>query len=272
MKTPGGHRKFKIKDVLAFVNEDGFEALGVNPEATEEESGNVFPMLVLKHDLPGLARFYLESATHYETRESAQVLFRLLAAGFPLSEICDGVIAPALEEVGAEWCEGHSKIIEEHLVSATTIHALNRMTEMIPRQTPNGRKALCCPAEDDAHTIGVDMTRLLLDSLGWQTQVIVSPLPFAELVEYLKRENPDLLCISVVNKPLDETLQAELERICSAAQETGTQVAIGGRGISGLTDLPHDFLGGSIRDLEVYARNVSSRKRPMEERTNGRHS
>ena len=272
MKTPGGHRKFKIKDVLTFFNEYGFEALGMSAEGgpSEAETGNIFPMLVLKHDLPGLSRLYLESAVQKEPREAARVLFNLLTAGFTLSEICDGIVGPAMNEVGNQWREGRISVMEEHLISATTIHALNRMVEMIPRQTPTGKSALCCPANGEAHSIGAEMTGLMLESLGWTTRVTVSPTPFKEITSYVRENRPDMVCLSLVNAPDNGRLREDLDALHSVAAEANTVVAIGGRGAAEAADLRHDFMGQSIKDLEIYARTLTARRRGTEGKTNGR--
>lgn len=270
MKTPGGHRKFKIKDVLTFFNEYGFEALGVHGEGTSEpETGNIFPLLALKHDLPGLARHYVDSAISLETREAGQILGNLLATGYTLAEICDGVIAPALEEVGERWSEGHTGVIEEHLVTSTTLHALHRMSEMIPHQAGNGRSALCCPVDQEGHFIGVEMTRLSLEALGWTARALLSPAPIPEVSAYVRREEPDLVCVSIVNTAGNGYLHEELQELRKAAHESGALLALGGRGLPEEVDLPHDFVGRSVAELEHFARQIAGRKRGPEGKTNG---
>jgi hypothetical protein len=176
-----------------------------------------------------------------------------------------------MEEVGNRWADGRMSVLQEHLVTATTIHALNRMAEMVPRQVASGRTALCCPADRETHSIGVEMTRLMLESLGWSTRVAVSPTPFDEVAEFLRAEKPDLICVSIVQTG-NGALRDRLHEVHAVARETGTLLALGGRGIQNRDDLPNDFMGRTLKELENFARNLVTRRRGVgvEDRINGR--
>jgi excisionase family DNA binding protein len=268
MKTPGGHRKFRIKDVLAFLSEYGFEAMGMTVHAGAADTEDVLPVAILQHDLPALARHYLETAIRSDSASASAFLMKLLTAGYTLAEIGDGVVGPALHEMGAAWSDGRISILEEHIATASTMSALSRLSDVLPRQVPTGKRALCCPAGREEHAIGVAMTGSMLEWLGWDIRAATTATPTEEIVNYLRREKPDLLCISVVNDLMDAGFLAELGRIFEVSRETRTRVAIGGRGVDGMRDIPQDFTGQSLSDLETYARSLTGRRTPALERTN----
>jgi MerR family transcriptional regulator, light-induced transcriptional regulator len=268
MKTPGGHRKFRIKDVLAFLSEYGFEAMGISAHTGSADTEDVLPVAILQHDVSSLSRHYLETALRGDSASASAFLMKLLTAGYPLGEICDGVLGPALHELGTAWSEGRVSLLEEHIASASTMSALSRLSDVLPRQVPTGKRALCCPAGREEHAIGVAMTSSMLEWLGWDTRAATSPTPASEIVNYLRREKPDLVCISVVNDLMDGGFLAELGNVYEVARETRTRMAIGGRGVQGMRDIPQDFMGQSLSDLESYARSLSGRRMPAVERTN----
>jgi methanogenic corrinoid protein MtbC1 len=170
--------------------------------------------------------------------------------------------------MGAAWNEGKVSILEEHIASASTMNALSRLSDVLPRQVPTGKRALCCPAGSEGHAIGVAMTGSMLEWLGWDIRAATSATPTNEIVSYLRREKPDLVCISVVNDLMDAGFLTELGTVFEVSRETRTRMAIGGRGIEGMRDIPQDFIGQSLSDLETYARSLTGRRSAAVERTN----
>ena len=261
MKTPGGHRKFRIQDVVSFLNAYGFESVGLTQAPGRSEPDSNLAVRILKRDWPGLSAACIDVALRRGPKALSDFILRMPTTGYSFVEICDQVLGLALEEVGNRWSDGRLGILEEHLVSSALVHALGRLAEVVPRHEFTGRRGLCCPIEEERHDIGVRMTGLLLDTLGWETRVATSATPLGEIALFLRSEKPDMLCLSIVSVPLGPGCAGSYRRLWDVSRETGTKVALGGRGSTAAGELPHDFLGGSLRELEGYVRKLGSRRR-----------
>ncbi|TPW11839.1 MAG: putative cobalamin binding protein [bacterium] len=260
VRTPGGHRKFRIRDALSFLSEHGFEGLGLDHETSRSEDEDRHAALIFERNWDGLAGRYLELGLAGSSPNLVQFLFRLVTAGCTLVEICDRVISPALVMLGDRWQAGSVSILEEHLMSAGTIHALARLRETLPQQASNGLLALCTPVEGEQHEIGARMSALLLDRLGWDVRLSVDGTPTPELVRFVKRERPRLLCLSACSSREDGEFLEAARLLRQATLETGTRLAFGGRGTQGDNQVSCDMIGGSMASLESLAGGLAGHR------------
>jgi len=252
LKTPGGHRRFRIRDALAFLNEYGFDGLGVDGTETQPDSHDADSFQPLRGNWDDLTARYLELGLTGSSPELARFIFRMVTAGCTLVEICDRVVTPALARLGERWQTGSVSILDEHMVSASTIHGLERLRQTLPHREANGIVALCSPMEGEQHEIGTRMAALLLDQLGWDVRLALDGTPVPELVRFIRQERPGLVCLSVPSLPMDEARMEQLRVVWQAARETDTRLALGGR-THGHDLIPCDLNGSCLADLEAFA-------------------
>lgn len=276
VKTPGGHRKFRAQDVYNFLNQHGYDTSmfgaalsGALPGAGGASVTNLDAALAgvvrlppeVAHAIstraPGpLIEAYLAAARDGGYRTVRQILMQLLAARWSAVDICEDIIAPALESVGNRWSEGKLSIMQEHLISATTLESLALIAEEMPRREPNGRRALCCGGESDQHSLGIRMSALALESNGWSVSLSLSTIPVDEVCRYLEESRPDLLCVSLVFEPAEGSFMTNYGRLREAARASGTRMALGGRGSGNGTFVEADFRGRSLRELVRWTESV----------------
>jgi excisionase family DNA binding protein len=260
VKTPGGHRKFRLREVLAFLNEYGFEGLGVAPDGAGPLTDSTLTVGILRRDWDGLSRIFHDTALGGTAQDVVQFLFRLAAGGCSVVDICDRVVAPGLELLGREWGRGDVGILQEHLVSAATIHGLERLRETLPHQERLAATALCAPMEGDEHEIGSRMVALLLETHGWQVRLAIDSTPATEVAAYVRRERPTLVCISAVSVPLDDLFHERLRRIHQAVRESGAKLAVGGWRLRGARDVAADLVATDLAALDDFARTLTGRR------------
>jgi excisionase family DNA binding protein len=262
LKTPGGHRKFRIRDVLAFLNEYGFEGLGLEGATPLPDGENALAVRILRRDWDGLARYYLDTGMNGTAQAVVGYLFQLVTGGCSLVDICDRVIAPALTTLGDRWEAGNASVFDEHVVSAATIHGLERLRDTLPQQVGHGWSVFCAPIDGEAHEIGTRMAGLLLDRLGWDVTLAVDGLPMPEIVTFVRRERPKLVCLSMITRPDNDGFADTARLLWQATRETGTRLAIGGRGAQGVANLSCDLAADSLAALETYAGQLTARRSP----------
>src|SRR4051794_27124991 len=93
-RTPGGHRKFRLRDVTAFVQGRNFEVHGTLPArlspAAEGEEGSA------------VSEFQAAALVGDASACIGQLAAHRLR-GATLAEIFDDIVAPALADIGQRW-------------------------------------------------------------------------------------------------------------------------------------------------------------------------
>ena len=91
-RTPGGHRKFRLRDVTVFVQKRHYQASGPLPaNLPEGDSGPAAISLLQKTALAG------------NIEACVALLAALRLRGASLEELFDEVVSPALAAIGERW-------------------------------------------------------------------------------------------------------------------------------------------------------------------------
>src|SRR3954468_1017223 len=96
-RTPGGHRKFRLRDVTSFVHRRQFEAKGPLPSAMPQGTEGLGDEAI---------RHFVEVAVRGESCALVGQLAGLGLRGHSLPELFDEVAAPALHQIGEKWAHG----------------------------------------------------------------------------------------------------------------------------------------------------------------------
>ncbi len=239
-RTPGGHRKFRLRDVKAFLldNEDAVRVAAtpapakreLSPDAAEARAlalagdADALVSLVAKHRMQGLA----------------------------LASIFDEIFAPAMTSIGAEWADGSLTAAQEHLASGAILDMLARVRPLVERPKTESGRALCACLSGEQHSIALQMVALVLGTLGHRVGVLGANVPTSDLALMIAQEAPTLLALSASSHADPDVLRGDLAVIASAAAATKTRVVVGGAGFDKLSSLPsnvtrHDDLRSLVR-------------------------
>ena len=177
-KTPRGY-EVSEDDVLELMAQ---RALGVEP-----------PQQVKVRDSGAQAyRLYAALATGDET--SARRDFARLAAGTPLSGLCDLVIAPALRRVGTAWAAGELSIAAEHRATAICERLIAARLHQ-PQGRPRG-VALATTPPGERHGLPAMMAAACLREDHWQVHHLAADLPTDEVINLAVDTGASLIVLS----------------------------------------------------------------------------
>jgi excisionase family DNA binding protein len=128
--------------------------------------------------------------------DEAQALrdFGRLAAGVPLTTLCDQVIAPALRRIGADWAAGRLSIAAEHRATAIC----ERLISARARQ-PQGRSrgvAVTATPPGERHALPALMAAACLREDHWQVHHLAADLPAADLIGLAEDVGAGLVVLS----------------------------------------------------------------------------
>jgi methanogenic corrinoid protein MtbC1 len=142
------------------------------------------------------------------------VASRALAEGMSLAALYQGVIAPAMHEVGKLWEKGAITIADEHLATALTHRVLGalRPPAFVDRSfgaEPKPR-AMLAAVQGEEHALGLRMAADLLEDAGYETIYLGADVPTGALMQAVEALSPDLLALSATMPESALTLEGVL--------------------------------------------------------------
>lgn len=252
-KTPGGHRKFEIRNLVEFAEQNHFDPVGALEIPGDDDIGSKIQVAVLGREFPVLVAAYLRKALVPEESGLFPFLSYLYQHRLQLWEIHDRVIRPAMYEIGERWSRREIGIDQEHRASYETLEALAMLQLQIRIKPPSGHSVVCATLGDDLHEIGLRCAHYLFESEGWESRYLGSRIPSDAITAAIMQWKPDMICLSsTYSAPGD--LQGELARIVDAARSAGAVVLAGGglaaslKPVKGVIETAHN----SAKDLLCY--------------------
>ena len=106
------------------------------------------------------------------------------------------VLAPSQVRIGELWHEGRINTAQEHLATTITIEIMDALRQDITPKTGLGVRAVVTPVEGDQHSLGARMIADLLTLDGWEVDFLGTGTPGADLGEFVRHRNVDLVAVS----------------------------------------------------------------------------
>jgi MerR family transcriptional regulator, light-induced transcriptional regulator len=262
-KTPGGHRKFQIRNVIEFAERNNFEPIGVLTLPGGEGQDAPVQVAILNRDFPSLVGTFVEKALSPD-RSDLYVFFSFLYEHrIALWEIYDLILRPGMSEIGDRWIRGEIGVSQEHRASYETLDALAKLQNEILIKTPTGESVVfACPGEE-LHEIGLRCAANIFESEGWQTHYLGARTPPDAVIVAATELKPAVVALSVTQGHDAETLLLDLRRIADALTTMGMRLIVGGSGVpSSLA--PEDWHSGvmnSARELVTFVDDCATERR-----------
>jgi len=129
-KTVGGHRKFKLEDVLEFISKNNIEVPPAQLERLKLEKNYAehldigSEILLVRGDVEGLAQKLTELLLAFRKNEVEALLSKAVEQGMSFATLFDRIIAPAMYHVGELWAAKKLGISEEHIITNILIESV----------------------------------------------------------------------------------------------------------------------------------------------------
>ena len=120
--------------------------------------------------------------------------FARLAAGVPLTGLCEHVIAPALRRVGTDWAAGELSIATEHRATAICERLIAAHVHQ-PQGRPRGVAVTATPA-GERHALPAMMAAACLREDHWHVHHLAADLPTAEVISLAAGTGASLIVLS----------------------------------------------------------------------------
>jgi methanogenic corrinoid protein MtbC1 len=148
--------------------------------------------------------------------------------GSTVQEVLDDLLGAAQRESGDRWYRNEWTVVDEHLVTTTTVAVLEEVAAVIPLPRGEGELAVVC-AEGDWHSLPARLFAEGMRSQGWGVTFLGASTPSDHVGEFLARRPPDALAVSCA-LPLNFRGAAQVVEV---AHDVGVPVLVGGPAIDG---------------------------------------
>lgn len=204
-----------------------------------------------------LARAYLEALRAADAAGAYRIATRALDEGMSLAGLYQGVVAPAMYELGRLWEKGAITVADEHLATAVTHRVLAALRP--PGFVSQGfdpdsyrLRAMLAAVQGEQHALGLRMAADLLEDAGYQTLYLGADVPSEALLQALATFSPDLLALSATMPESAGTLEKVASRVRDEYPEL--RLLVGGQASAS----PQVRVGTPIDDLERLGELVRS--------------
>jgi MerR family transcriptional regulator, light-induced transcriptional regulator len=257
-RTPGGHRKLMMVDVLRIVKE------GQLPQA---DLTKLIPRAGQTPDqFDDLLSLFQQAVRDRNTEQVRSLILGAYQNGLTIESIADRLISPGMKYVGHEWSRGRVEVFEEHRVSQSVIAALYELRAFLRHQAGKDRPVAVGGApEHDHYAIPTLLAKLTLLDAGWDAINLGPHTPMSAFIQAMDDLKPTLLWLSVSHLEKREQFLADYVEMFRVAEELGVAVAIGGRVLQE-SDLRQHMNYSTFTDgmtqFASFARSINRRAAP----------
>jgi len=230
IKTAGGHRKFMLNHIAAFLEKNKKKTTKANIFPIEDSKDIEVSFYILKQDFAYLKDYILEQALNCNRYKVHQVINGLYLSQIPLYKIYDHLVTPALHDLGSMWENDKISVIEEYFSTQTIKDSLIRFQGIINVPKNKIGKVICMNLSNELHDIALKMIDHILEEQGYQIYFSGQMTPFIKTQQIFEKVKPVRLYISSTIVPDRKTIQDELNSILDLAEIHKIKVFVGGSG------------------------------------------
>jgi excisionase family DNA binding protein len=293
-KTIGGHRKFKLDDVLDFIDKNHIRVAPEQLERLQIQKRNAeaidlnTEILLVRGDVSALADKLTENLLEFKKNEVEALLSKAIERIPSFAVIFDNMIAPAMHRIGNLWCEKKLSISDEHIITNMIVEAIlrtkvrfetslreeqernlpaltllytntegNTKETAVAEASPKKHLAIVttCP-ESELHEVPLLGVSLICETLGFQVRYVGASVPFKDLESAVEEHQPEMVCMSITNARLHMPVYRRYEQFRKFLAKHQVKFVIGGQFIGETKSHPlqADFRARSCSDLEQYIR------------------
>ena len=199
-RTPGGHRRIPLSELLAFARSQRSEAALLRLSPFEHEMGSAALAARERNDFDPLASLIVKLVDTQPPGYLVRALrFLERALEVPLARAFDRGVGEALRRVGGQWEEGLRTVAHEHRFTQKIMDALYGLRGSDADEPKPGMPlALVGCADDCYHEIGAMFARMALESAGWRVIYLGGNVPYGEFSGLQAETDARLVAISFV--------------------------------------------------------------------------
>lgn len=198
---------------------------------------------------------YLDAVLQGDLSRCRRIVQQLVDADIEVIDLYQNLFHRAQYAIGELWEKNRISVAKEHLATSITESLMPLVYPKIFRGGRSGRKVVVSSGPNEYHQVGGKMVADMFEIHGWDSYFLGANTRPEQLLEELRRRQPDLLVFSAA---LPESMPRLQESLCAVRGEfPGLPVLIGGKAIAegagrDLATEPGVTLMTTLNELESF--------------------
>ena len=138
---------------------------------------------------------YLEHLFAGKRCEARELLMAAQDRGIPACKLIKSIIWPAMDQVDKLYRQNHISRIVEHMATRINRTMADQMQALLARKPKSGRRIVITCGDGEIEELGAQMTADLFEAEGWSVWFLGSGVPNDEILQFIGKIRPDILCI-----------------------------------------------------------------------------
>ncbi|MSR33301.1 MAG: hypothetical protein EXS12_00615 [Phycisphaerales bacterium] len=188
-----------------------------------------------------LARMYLMHLLRRDRAEAERFVSDLSKNGLTFSQICEGIFALAMLEIGHMWHIQEASIADEHYCTNATQQILEVLRSKTPRKASNGYLMVAASVGGDMHDLGIRILSAIYETEGWNVEFLGANTPAQEIANSIApqsfRGGADLLALSATTSLRIRTVQEVIASVRASPNGKLIPILVGGQPFQHIHDL-----------------------------------
>jgi MerR family transcriptional regulator, light-induced transcriptional regulator len=259
-KTPGGHRKFPVRNVVEFAELHKLETIGVLALPEEDKLCTSIETALVNRNFPLLVDAFVQKALSPDRSDLYIFFSYLYEHHVALWEIFDNILRPGMAEIGARWERDEIGVNQEHRASYETLDALARLqSEVFVKPDAGKSVVLACP-EGEMHEIGLRSIAHIFEAEGWTAHYVGAGTPLESIIDAVRELGPSLVALSVTRNSDPDRFNTLLCELAGKVHALGVPIVVGGNGLPADLgqNVPVDGVLASAHDVVEYIAAMNS--------------
>ena len=195
----------------------------------------------------------LDALLAFGETEAEAILSEAFAL-YPLEQVIEEIIAPALVEIGERWHRDEATVVQEHFATALLRRRLTAIFDAYD-QPLSGPLAITGAAPSEWHDVGILIVSFALHRHGWRVIYLGQNVPAGQLVQEIGRLHPEIVCLSAATREAARELAQVVDAVKRLPLPRPTLVFGGGAFVRHpelRADFPDAFAAANAHDLIAY--------------------
>jgi methanogenic corrinoid protein MtbC1 len=142
-----------------------------------------------------LFKQYLEHLFAGKRCQARELIFAAHDRGITASKLLRMVVWPAMEQMDKLYRTDHISRITEQMATRVNRMVADQLGGLLARKPKTGQRMVLVCGEGEVEELGAQITADLFEAEGWTVWFLGSKIPNDEVLEFVGKVTPDILCI-----------------------------------------------------------------------------
>jgi methanogenic corrinoid protein MtbC1 len=211
-----------IRNILIDFMEAGLNQIG-------EDVSEIPSFIDKKLPLSDLASKYLELLLQGDQKTAKQLILDAVRNGTDVRDIYLQVLEKVQLEIGRLWQTNQLTVAQEHYCTKVTELVMSQLSPYVEKSIKTDQTLVATCVAGELHDIGIRMVSDFFELSGWKTYLIGANTPTPSILQTLKKQEPDLLAISVTIPLYVSEAEKVIQGVKTKNATKDVKIIVGGR-------------------------------------------